>query len=375
MATVHVIDRDFSDRFDRDPARSYTLAASYYTDPAVYESEKEAIFFRSWNFVCHVRQLRDVGAYATTMVADQNVFVIRGADGTLRGFYNVCQHRGHELLKGSGTRRVIVCPYHCWTYEIDGRLKDARNSQDLLDFDPDEFCLKPVRVEEFASFVFVNLDAEAAPLNGQTGDLQAEMRRYAPDLDGLTHALRIRYDIAANWKNVIDNFLECYHCPTAHPAFAELIDMPTYRSKTHGIYSSHTGRSGPGDNKAYNFEKRGDDPDFAAWWLWPNVNFIVNPGESNVVVMYMLPSGPETTVETLDFYFLTEKPSEQQRALIEYFDKVLNPEDMALVESVQRGLHSRGYHQSRYIVDRDRTEQSEHAVHHFHALVLDALKG
>ncbi|MFQ5939130.1 MAG: SRPBCC family protein, partial [Alphaproteobacteria bacterium] len=118
-----------------------------------------------------------------------------------------------------------------------------------------------------------------------------------------------------------------------------------------------------------------DDLDFGAWWLWPNVNFVVNPGESNVVVMHMMPSGPETTIEHLDFYFLTEKPSEQQRAVIEYFGKVLNPEDVNLVESVQRGLHSRGYHQSRYIVDRDRTELSEHAVHHFHSLVLDALKG
>ena len=374
MAKPQVIDHDFSDRFDRDPERSYNLAAAYYFDPAVYEKEKETIFYRSWNFVCHVEQVRDIGGYATAMVADQNVFVIRGRDGVLRGFYNVCQHRAHELLKGSGKRKVIVCPYHGWSYETDGRLKNARNSQDLPDFNSEEFGLKPVRVEEFLNFIFVNLDADAPPLSGQTGDLDAEIRSYAPDLNILTHAHRLRYELAANWKNVIDNFLECYHCNIAHPAFADLIDMPTYRSKTYGIYSSHIACSGPGDNKAYAFAKEGDDPDFGAWWLWPNVNFLVNPGESNVVVMHMMPAGPETTIEQLDFYFLTKKPNEQQRALIEYFDKVLNPEDIALVESVQRGLHSRGYHQSRYIVDRDRTELSEHAVHHFHSLALDALK-
>ena len=375
MAKPQVINHDFSDGFDRDPERSSTLAAPYYFDPAVYEKEKETIFYRSWNFVCHVEQVRDIGGYATAMVADQNIFVIRGKDRVLRGFYNVCQHRAHELLKGSGKRKVIACPYHGWTYETDGRLKNARNSQDLPGFNPGEFGLKPVQVEEFSHFIFINLDPGAPSLNSQTGELQAEIRSYVPHLDKLIHALRLRYDLATNWKNAIDNFLECYHCRIAHPAFADLIDMPTYRSKTHGIYSSHTARSGPGDNKAYTFEKSDDDLDFGAWWLWPNVNFIVNPGESNVVVMHMMPSGPETTIEHLDFYFLTEKLDEQQRAVIEYFDKVLNPEDIGLVESVQRGLHSRGYHQSRYIVDRDRTELSEHAVHHFHSLVLGALKG
>ncbi len=104
MAKPQVIDHEFGDRFDRDPERSYNLAAAYYIDPVVYEKEKETIFYRSWNFVCHVEQVRDIGGYATAMVADQNVFVIRGRDGMLRGFYNVCQHRAHELLKGSGKR-------------------------------------------------------------------------------------------------------------------------------------------------------------------------------------------------------------------------------------------------------------------------------
>ncbi len=139
MANPQMIDHDFSDRFDRDPERSYNLAVAYYFDPVVYEKEKETIFYRSWNFICHMEHVRDIGGNATAMVADQNVFVIRGRDGVLRGFYNVCQHRAHELLKGSGKRKVIVCPYHGWSYETDGRLKNARNSQDLPDFDPQEF--------------------------------------------------------------------------------------------------------------------------------------------------------------------------------------------------------------------------------------------
>jgi choline monooxygenase len=372
MPEGHIDRRPPASRFHRDPERSYTLSASAYIDPAAYAREKEAIFYRSWNVVGHVEQLRDAGNYVTCQIADQNIFVMRGKDGTLRGFYNVCSHRAHELLKGSGTAKVIVCPYHAWSYHSDGRLRTARGSEKMAEFDTGEFCLKPVRVEELCGFVFVNLDPQAASLKEQSGALDSEIRRYCPDIDRLTFARRLTYELKANWKNVVDNFLECYHCSPAHPAFVDLVDIKNYRTVTHGNYSSHIAPPGRSDNTAYQIPE-GTATDFAAWWLWPNVTFNTFPGPGNMTVLHIMPTGPETTLEHFDFYFLDKTPSACEQQAIEYIDKVLQVEDIGLVESVQRGLHSRGYHQGRFVVDKDRTYLSEHGVHHFHSLVLEAL--
>ncbi|HUL09965.1 MAG TPA: ring-hydroxylating oxygenase subunit alpha [Candidatus Acidoferrum sp.] len=359
-------------RFHRDPERSYTLPASYYFDTDVYAREKEAIFYRSWNFVGHVEQLRAAGSYVTCRVADQNIFVMRGKNGALRGFYNVCSHRAHELLKGCGTAKVIVCPYHAWSYHSDGRLRTARGSETMATFDAGEFCLKQVQVAEICGFVFANLDPQAAPLATQSGAFESEMRRYCPEIDRLVHSHRLTYELKANWKNVVDNFLECYHCSPAHPAFVDLVDIKNYRTVTHGIYSSHIAPAGRADNTAYHIPE-GTPTDFAAWWLWPNVTFNTFPGPPNMTMLHIMPTGPETTLEHFDLYSLDKTPSDCEREAMKYIDEVLQPEDIGLVESVQRGLHSRGYHQGRFIVDNDRTYISEHGVHHFHRLVLEAL--
>jgi choline monooxygenase len=365
MSNVELLRPESEDRFDPDPARSYTLRARYYIDPAVAEREKEAVFYRSWNFVGHVEQLPEVGSYLACRVLDQDLFVIRGKDGELRAFYNVCKHRAHELVKGQGRTKAIVCPYHAWSYHLDGRLRTARGSEKTADFDASVFC----------NFVFVNLDPEAPSLASQAPGLEAELRSYCPELEKLTFAHRLTYEVEANWKNVVDNYLECYHCTPAHPAFVDLVDIKSYRSVTHRIYSSHTSQGGRADNKAYSFDEAGaTQQGFAGWWLWPNLTVNTFPGCGNIMVMHVMPSGSETTLEHFDFYFLESTPNEEEMAAIRYIDEVLQVEDIGLVESVQRGLHSRGYDQGRFIVDKDRTEMSEHAVHHFHALVLEALR-
>lgn len=362
-------------RFYRDPARSWTLPAHYYFEPGIYRQELDRIFCRSWNFVCHEGRVREPGAYMTTRIGDQSVLVIRGKDGILRAFYNVCQHRGHELLEGFGTgAKVIVCPYHAWSYRSDGSLRTARGTEELPDFDPKDFALKPVRVETRFACVFVNLDSDAPDLESQAGELEAEILSAMPSLGDLTFSRRLTWTVKANWKNTIDNFLECYHCAPAHRAFTELVDMPTYRSVCHALWSSHKGRMGRGPNAAYSVDPGTNNPAFAAWWLWPNTTFVVMPGSDNFMTFHMAPTGPETTFECADFYFRAAKPSRGEEESVAYMDKVLNPEDIAIVESVQRGLHSRGYGQGRYVVNGGRTQLSEHALHHFHGLILDALQ-
>lgn len=359
-------------RFNRDPERSYTLPAHYYYDPDIYRRELEQIFFKSWNFVCHAEQVREPGAYTTVRIGDQGIIVMRGADKVLRAFYNVCSHRAHELLKGCGKAKLITCPYHAWTYHNDGRLRTAVATKKVADFQADEFRLKEVRVEEFCNFVFVNLDAKAKPLAQLSGNLANEMHKYAPELGKLTFSHRLTYELKANWKNVVDNFLECYHCTTAHPAFVDLVDIQRYRTITYDLYSSHISPPGRANNTAYTLPE-GDVGEFAAWWLWPNVTFNVFPGTPNVTILHIMPTGPETTLEHFDFYFADKTPQECEQQAIDYVDKVLQPEDIGLVESVQRGLHSRGYKQGRFVIDKDRGFNCEHGLHHFHSLVLGAL--
>ena len=366
-------DRGVAAGYHPDPTVSMSLQADAYTEPRWHEIEEREVFARSWQWVCHVESLRAPGSYTALQVAGMPVALVRDGSGVLRAFYNVCQHRAHELLSGSGSTGSIVCGYHGWTYELTGRLARARRTADVAGFDPSSICLSEVQVEEFGGFVYVNLDARAAPLVEQSEGLVAEIARWAPDVEDLTHVRRIHYDIASNWKNVVDNFLECYHCHVAHKDFVTLIEMDTYRVTTHGIYSSHMARAGNSANSAYDVAGA-TVKDLAVWWLWPNTCMMRYPGRGNFSVMQMVPAGPERTLETIDFYFETDELTEADVESIRYIDEVLQPEDVALVESVQRGMRTPAFTQGRLVCDPGGSGLSEHGVHHFHGLVLDAYR-
>jgi choline monooxygenase len=358
-------------RFDPDPARSYTLPARHYVDPQIYAWEQAAIFARSWCYAGHLGALAEPGCYITCRIADENIIVIRGKDGVLRGFYNVCQHRAHELLKGSGKAKFITCPYHAWTYHADGRLRTARGSEALPDFDREKFCLKPVRVETLASFVFVNLDPDAPPLASQSGALESEVRAYCPEIEGLVLARTLTYDISGNWKNSVDNFLERYHCHVAHSDFCDLVDKEQLSPICHGSIPAIAARRA--GSRAGPMLQRQARATSAPGGLWPNLSIEVFPGAPNVNIFHHVPMGPERTRHVFEFYMEEHVPTAEQEDAIRYIDQVLQVEDIALVESVQRGLRSRGYDQGRFIVDAGRTDMSEHAVHHFHGLVVAAM--
>jgi len=359
--------------YDTDPARSMSLRAEAYVDPRWVEVDRAAIFARTWQWVCHVEKLATPGSYVSTEVAGMPIAVVRGRDEGLRAFYNVCKHRAHELLNGSGTTRNIVCPYHAWTYDLTGALKAARRADRMPTFDKSEVCLDQVQVEEFGGFVYVNLDPTAAPLAEQAPDLAEDIARWAPDVARLTHAKRLTYDVRTNWKNVIDNFLECYHCHVAHKEFVDLVDMDTYEVRTHGIWSSHFADAGTHENAAYDVSNA-SVTQHAVWWLWPNTCLLRYPGRGNFMVFQVLPAGPDRTLETWDFYFETAELEGAEVESVRYIDDVLQAQDIAIVESVQRGMATPAFDQGRIVYDPEGSGLSEHGVHHFHGLVLDAYR-
>ena len=357
-----------------DPGHSPTLPGWAYTDPGIFERERENIFHRAWHYAGALADLKEPGDFLTASVIDQDVFVIRDKDGELRGFYNVCRHRAHGLLQGKGRAKVITCPYHAWSYRLDGSLRSARGAEATPGFDMSCFSLKPIRVEVFADhFVFFNLDLEAVPLSEQAADLAQELRSEIPGFNNFTPVGDdwMRSELKANWKVVVDNFLECYHCRPAHPAFADLLEMESYKIAFGKIWSSQKGELRRHDSKAYHVSPDAVIKRARFWWLWPTTTFNSMPGDSTLGVFVMSPTGPETTAQGGRLYGLPGTVQDPARAA--YATNVLAPEDNAICESVQRGLHSKGYDAGRFIHDPAGGETNEAAVHQFHRLVAEAV--
>ena len=360
-------------QYNEIATRSHSINTQCYTDPKFLQIEREQIFHRSWQFLCHEEKLPEPGSYVTLSIEGQPVVAMRNREGDLKAFYNVCKHRGHELLSGEGQTRRITCPYHAWTYDLNGSLVVAPRSEHIENFNLKEICLDKVQIEVFCHLVFVNLDPDAAPLAQQAGDLADELMQFAPDLANLTFATRLTYKIKANWKAVVDNFLECYHCPVAHKGFSSMIDMDTYKVKTHGIYSSHMAKARIGENSAYDIADA-TVTDHAVWFLWPNLTLMRYPGRGNFMVWRFHPVSETETYEEFDFFLETSEPNESEKEALAFINDVLQVEDINLVESVQRGMSTPAFNSGRYMVDPEGSGMSEHAVHHFHGLVLDAYR-
>jgi choline monooxygenase len=366
-------------RVTEDPAQSWTLPAKAYYSPEVWELEKENILFKSWIFVGPASELLEEGAYTTLTIGDQNIAVVRGKDGALRAFYNVCAHRAHELLSGQGRVRAITCPYHAWVFELDGRLRPNPAVKKTPGFEVSSVCLTGVQVEEFCGFAFVNLDPQARPMAEVYPGFEAEFRAHFPDPSTLVLARRDHYDITSNWKAVVENFLECYHCPPAHRAFAQLCDMDSWSTEPHERHVTFTAPVRSSENSAYKVDESKSDEarSYFGMYLWPSVAFNVFPGEPNITIYNFMSAGPERTREHLDYYLPTTEISQEMKAAADYIHNVLQPEDIAIVESIQRGFHSKGYTQGRlvYSTDPARPWEREHGVHRFARLVREALEG
>ena len=337
-----------------------TLPYGWYTDPDILERERERIFLPAWQYVGHVGQLAEPGFFATQLDRTP-VVVTRDSDGVVRGFVNVCRHRGFALAEGEGSRETLQCPYHAWTYELDGRLRKAPRSEEEPDFPQDELGLVPVAVDTWGPFVFANAGPDPEPLGDALGSLPAQVAKLGLDVDALVHHSRWEAEVAANWKIVSENFLECYHCQVAHPAFSELIDVSpeAYLLSTDGRLSTQHG-------PARTVTPSDELPRAQFHFLFPNLGINIFPGRPNLSIGPIVPLAPDRTYRFLDYFFGPDvKPAWVDELLA--FDDQVGKEDRVLVEGVQRGI-AVGRVDHGVLMS-----QSEQLIAHFQSLTAAAL--
>jgi choline monooxygenase len=356
-------------RLADDLDRGLSLPASWYTDPAVLALEVERVFRRTWQYVGRADQLARTGDYVTGDAGGVPAVVVRGEKG-LRGFVNVCRHRRHLVMEGAGNRKALLCPYHAWCYDLDGRLRSAPRADREEAFRPEELSLLPVRVDTWGPFVFVNADVSAPPLSQYLGELPDHLDRNGLDLSRLQFRQRDEWRAPANWKVMVENYLECYHCPVAHPGFSAVIDVDpdAYELRAFEWFSSQRAPARPGAGGKAAYDVHGELARGQYYYLWPNFALSAHPGQLNLLAHMWLPEGPGHTRGFIDCFFAADAPEDFVRELTA-FSRQVGAEDNALTASVQLGLQAGLPERGRLL------RESERLVMHFQKLVLAALPG
>lgn len=350
---------------DHDISKAWSLPAELYSHPAVFALEKDKIFRRTWQPVGHAHQLAKPGDFFTADLLDEPLLLTRGAQGELRGFYNVCRHRAGPPAEGCGSRKLFRCSYHGWTYGLDGKLISAPEFEGQPGFDPQDFTLLPVRAEEWFNLIFVNLDPHAEPLIKSLGELTAQAERFP--FTGMKLFEHRTYDMRCNWKTYIDNYLEGYHLPSVHPGLNRELDYNAYVVEPylrHVRQFSPIRGAQPGDATPRRYQDAGDlTTDY--FWVFPN--WMLNCYPDNVSLNMILPLETERTLAIFEWY-LPEQDlgSDAARASVEFSEQT-QIEDVAICETVQKNLRSRSYERGRYSVKQ---EKGVHAFHRMYAAVM-----
>jgi phenylpropionate dioxygenase-like ring-hydroxylating dioxygenase large terminal subunit len=345
-----------------------TLPWSWYADAAVLAAEQEHVFRRCWQYVARGDQVDEPGRFVATRAGDVPVVVVRGRDGELRAFLNVCRHRGSIVCEGEGRRETLQCPYHAWTYDLDGSLRSAPRADREPGLETDGLALVPLRVDTWGPFVFVNPDAEALPLTDVLGPLPALIAAGGIDVESLRFLRRAESEYEANWKVCCENFLECYHCQVAHPGFSKVVDVSpdAYRLEEGEWFSSQYGPLR--EHPVGEFDPSGEIARGQFHFLFPNTAINVMPGRPNVSIGPVVPLAPERTYRFLDYFVAPDADEEWIADLLDFDDRV-GAEDRVLVERVQAGVRSG-------LLDGGRLlPQSERLIAHFQRLLVDALAG
>jgi ferredoxin-NADP reductase/phenylpropionate dioxygenase-like ring-hydroxylating dioxygenase large terminal subunit len=351
--------------------RGESLPAHWYTDAAITAREIEKIFRKSWTYIGPARELTKQGDYITGYAGEVPVVVIRNEEG-LAAFVNVCRHRRHEVMKGRGNSTMMQCGYHAWTYNLDGCLKGAPRSAAEPNFRLQDYPLLPIRVENLGPFVFVNIDSHAKPLTSYFGGLLKIITGSGIDLDSLELYSRESWSADANWKTMLENYLECYHCAVAHPGFSAAIDVKeeNYHLTTHGWFASQLGQvrqsALEGKTAVEIYDARGEIAQAQYHLLWPNVTININPGFPNFSIDVWAPDGPNKAKGISEQYFAPGVSEKFAHDLIA-FNKQVGYEDDVLTNSVQKGLLGGIPDRGRFLTN------SEHLCIHFQKLIVQAM--
>jgi choline monooxygenase len=356
-----------------------TLASKFYTDPTILEAEKSRIFRRTWQLVGTLstpcgelngakRTIADPETYFTADVIGEPVVIVRDKQGTLRAFSNVCRHRAGPIAQGSGCKNVLRCGYHGWTYTLDGSLIGTPDVEGVEFFDRGTMGMVPLRLETWEQLIFVNFDQNAEPLSAFLGKIPEQAHGF--QFDALQSVERRDYIIDCNWKVYVDNYLEGYHIPIAHPGLMREIDYAQYRTDTYRFYSQQFApiRAMKPEDASERFYPPGSGLQEALYfWIFPNLMLNIYP--DNLSTNLIVPLSHDKTLTIFEWFFHdahSEKVRERIKRAVAFSDEV-QQEDIDLCRSVQRGLNSSTYDRGRYSVKR------ENGVHHFHMLLSEFL--
>jgi phenylpropionate dioxygenase-like ring-hydroxylating dioxygenase large terminal subunit len=333
-----------------------TLPWEWYASPNVLRLELERIFRGSWHYAGPAEWVAEPGDRFPCRAGDVPLVVVRDRDGRLRAFLNVCRHRGAEIVSERGRRETLQCPYHAWTYGLDGRLRSAPRSEREESFYPGELSLVTARADTWGPFAFVNADPDALPLAVALGAVPGLLERGGVDVQELVFRERSDYSVSANWKLAAENYLECYHCAVAHPDFSRLVDVDP---------DAYLLEAGDGCWSQYGRARNGNGT-CQFHLVWPALKINVYPGLDNLSLGSVWPVGPERTDGFLDYFFGPDVAEAAAADLIAFDDQV-GREDTALVESVQRGVRSGLIEGGRLLLG------SEHLIASFQSTVRSAL--
>jgi len=355
------IEQILSSYDDRAPLpQASTIPAAWYVDDRIAELERLNVFSKTWQLIARTDQIAAPGQFVSTTVAGEPVVAVRGNDGVLRAFYNVCRHHAAAVVtQPCGRASLLRCPYHGWNYGLDGSLKGMPEFEGVENFDRAQNGLVPIRVETWEGFVFINLDNDAAPLSEFLGGL---VKRIAPLGVGKLHYFdRRTYDIHCNWKVFVDNFLDGgYHVPHLHKGLNSVLDYKQYTIENEDRYCLQSSPMVSSEEDAATGAARKGD---RAWYFWQYPNLMINCYEGYMDTNLVIPVDVDHCCVIFDFYF-----ADIGEARCEYNEQSVNvgnrvqEEDLGICEDVQRGLKSRAYRAGRLSVRREAGEQLFHRL-------------
>jgi Rieske 2Fe-2S family protein len=336
-----------------------TLPATAYTDPQWFASEMERVFARMWLAAGRAPELDQPGAFLKRDVAGASVLIVRAGDGSIEAFHNVCRHRGTRLCSEERGRfqGSIQCPYHAWTYGLDGRLMAAPQMDEVAGFDRSEYPLRRVACETWDGHIFINLSDAPAPLHGQLADLPARFASWRMHELRLAH--RIEYDIATNWKLVVQNYNECLHCPIIHPLLNRMHhylaadNVPTTETYCGGAMGFKEGvetLSSDGKRRRDFLPGLGERERTVVNYfaIYPNLLLTLHPDYMMTITIW--PQSCGRTRLAAEWHFHPDeiaKPGFVFEDAVDFWDRT-NREDWAISEQSYLGISSRGYQPGPY---------------------------